>query len=307
MTASKTAIVRVLALITALSLLAALAACAGLSQNSSGNSSSRDDSESRPREDREPSGEPEQGSTKEDTAPPKEKPPPKPTPSPEPDDVDDAPSSPAPPYSSHLTYEEAYELCSDWVGKRANLSSYTVYKEDYESYDYPPPPPTFFLFEDSYYEFSVYYYYDDTYSNVNWHIVLVHEQTGEMLSRLVVRADGEPFTETLELLDDWYNGKHSVFPPARLTAAEAIAVYDAWMEARFEDPDTFNFRLNGENYGKYAIFADQYYYFNADDDYAYWYNILVHMQTGELLFFLTSDGQYPEKVIETLEEWFDGW
>ena len=38
----------------------------------------------------------------------------------------------------------------------------------------------------------------------------------------------------------------------------------------------------------------------------YWYNVLVHAITGELLYYLSSDGQHPVIVIGPLDEWREG-
>jgi len=87
----------------------------------------------------------------------------------------------------------------------------------------------------------------------------------------------------------------------RLSAAEAKAVYDTWLNHRAELSE---YTL-GEASETYEYDGEAYYLFRADEMSRYWYNILVHMETGALLFMMTPDGEDPETTIEPLDDWYD--
>jgi len=131
----------------------------------------------------------------------------------------------------------------------------------------------------------------------------VHAETGELLSLFRVKTDEEHLTVTVELLDDWYNDEHAEYASARLTANEAIAIYNTWIDKHFDN--NAEYRLNGQSHDEYVIFGEQYYYFHAEDGYKYWYNILVHTRTGELLFVEISDGMFGGEHIMPLDDWYD--
>ena len=88
--------------------------------------------------------------------------------------------------------------------------------------------------------------------------------------------------------------------PARLTADEAKALYDAWLKNHEELAD---YTL-GEEDETYEWQGGQYYLFHAENPTYYWYNILVDMETGELLFMMMSDGEYPETIVQPLDGWY---
>ena len=117
----------------------------------------------------------------------------------------------------------------------------------------------------------------------------------------------EQRTTTVERLDDWYASGNTAYSSARLTVDDAIAAYNTWMAANYQGDDYSEYHLSRESYQRYLIFGEQYYYLNAEDYFKYWYNVLVHMDTGELLNIMTSDGMYPETIIEPLADWFDRW
>jgi len=90
-------------------------------------------------------------------------------------------------------------------------------------------------------------------------------------------------------------------PDTWLSAAEAKAVYDAWLERRAELSE---YTL-AESSETYEYDGEEYYLFRAEEMSRYWYNILVHMETGALLFMMTPDGEDPETTIESLDDWYD--
>jgi len=204
-----------------------------------------------------------------------------------------------------LSFEEAKALCGAWIDAHPDL---TTYKVNWMSYESETPPPTFSLFGELYYEFNVSYLWDQTYSTGYSHTVLVHAGTGELASLFMSQVDGEFLTQTIVPLDDWYRGESAAPPQALLTADEAVARYNAWVDERSEDRAIFSLhRLYEYFYGMYEIFGEQYYHFYAEDDLLYWYNVLIHVNTGEMLFMMTSDGMFPETMIETLEDWVSDW
>ena len=89
--------------------------------------------------------------------------------------------------------------------------------------------------------------------------------------------------------------------PARLTADEAREIYNAWLVDRAELSD---YTLSGASEA-YEHDGEVYYLFHAEEMSLYWYNILVHMETGELLFMMTPDGEDPIATVEPLEDWYN--
>ena len=305
---------RVFMLLLAVVMLLSAAACGDKTQG--GGDPREDDILSGAGEETTPA---EGGPARESTAPPTgtgetPKPAPSPTKPPsapaKPSPVKPSPESPSPgpadptdgPAMS-LTYDEAFAICADWLDAHDDLASYEMSGWYYE-YD-PVPPATYCILGQWHYEFFLSSEWNEDYTTGYVHRVLVNEISGELLSLFRTKQGGESWTETVELLDDWYNGRHFSFAPALLSAFDAVAAYEAWVEQNENVYDYFYYYpLNSESYNVYRIFGDQYYYFYADDEFAYWFNILVHMETGELLFMLTGDGMYPETVIEPLEDWF---
>ena len=292
---------KILALIWVLIMLLALAACGG---ETTGGSGAGLPENSPPAQSEAVTTQPPAPSETATTPPPT---PSQSLPSPEPADPADVSETPASPAPTLLTYDEATAICSAWLDKHADLSpSYAIHDWGYSPGEIPPP--TYFLFGEPYYEF---YVSSDWDYDLDWdrrsgysHLILVHAETGELLSLFMMKSAGERLTAIVEPLDDWYNTESDAYPPARLTADEAIAIYEAWVDDRDEHS---YYRLNRQSYDEYVIFGEQYYHFHAEDDDRYWYNILVHTETGELLYMLTSDGMFPETSIEPLDDWYDRW
>ena len=89
-----------------------------------------------------------------------------------------------------------------------------------------------------------------------------------------------------------------------LTIEEALAFYDAWLEGNSEAiADSSHYGLERSSRTIYVIFGEQYYFFSAEEDDLYWYKILVHTETGELLLMECTDGMYAETTIVPLEAW----
>jgi len=84
-----------------------------------------------------------------------------------------------------------------------------------------------------------------------------------------------------------------------LTSDGAFAVYDSWQKNHPDMP------LISRQSSTYEYKGEQYYLFPAKDAYMYYYNILVHMESGELLHMLIEDGMDPITLIEPLDNWFN--
>ena len=203
-----------------------------------------------------------------------------------------------------LTYDEAFDMCNEWLNENMALDSYAAIKwfeEDFEEI-----PPTFSLFGQDYFEICVSYAFDESYDNGYTHYFLVHERTGEIISFYRSFTNGVYQIATLESLSQWYYGVREPYAPVLLTMEEAISIYDTWLENRFDDSEDISYyRLNNQTKNKFEIFGEQYYYFYAEIDYYYWYSVLINMRTGELLIFMTGDGLLSETIIEPLDDWFN--
>jgi len=202
--------------------------------------------------------------------------------------------------SIKLTYYEAMAIAQAWVDSHADLASYEVHDDSYPPYEIPPP--TFNLFGVEHYEFVALWEWDDDYANGFLHTILVDAQTGGLLSFYMTQTDGIR-SITVESLDDWYSGEHVEYAPALLTADEALEVYNAWLNDHVNDD--YIFRLNSQLHGKYVIFGEQYYYFQSENPEAYWYNVLVHMETGELLVLFIYDGMWGGSDIWRIDDRYD--
>ena len=222
-------------------------------------------------------------------------PPPTPTPQP-PDPVIDEPK-PEPQMQAPQTYEDAVAICIAWLDERSDLSSYTIYDMAEPGY---PVPPTFSILEERYYE--IYVVYNEGGAFEFSHLILVHEETGELASFSWMISNEEHRTYTLESLDDWYTGERVELTDALLSADEALEIYYARIDDLPPTMALFNETpMNEQSTVTFVLFGEQYYHFIAEEDYKYWFNILVHMDTGDMLFMFTSDGLYPETEIMLLE------
>jgi len=83
---------------------------------------------------------------------------------------------------------------------------------------------------------------------------------------------------------------------------EARAFYDLWLG---DHPGAKLPELSKRSYQIYELFGESYWRFRATEDEHYWFNILVHMETGELLYMMTSDGMFATVSIEPLDDWYN--
>ena len=279
---------KIFVLILVIAQLLTLAACGGKTPNVSGGDLPENSAPSSPAPEIKPS-------PTENKPSPESSPPP---PSPDVTKPEDTPAVPTPPASIWPTYDEAKAICEAWVDKHPDLPSYEIYEWG-DGYD-EAPPPTYLLFGEEYYEFYVASLISDVSGGS--HVILVNAETGELLSVFTTGIDDGNMVATVEPLEDWYNKKQTESAPASLTAEEAIGIYDGWT---VEHSELADYRLNAQEYDEYVIFGERYYYFHSEEYFMYWYNILVHMETGELLFLMLSDGQYAGTHIEPLDDWYE--
>ena len=92
------------------------------------------------------------------------------------------------PTDNLLTADEARQIYNAWLSGHADMSSYILDRQSYETYE---------LYGERYYLFHA----DDMVKY--WYNILVNMKTGEML--LMMTTDGKYPTTTYEPLDDWYN------------------------------------------------------------------------------------------------------
>ena len=127
--------------------------------------------------------------------------------------------------------------------------------------------------------------------------ILVHKETGE-----IFHFDSPYSTQGFEPVDDWYNRDHAEYAPKRLTVGEAMTIYNAWLRTHDE---LSGYKLSKNSIEEYELNGEQFHLFHANDIDKYWYNILVHMVTGELFFMLTPDGLDTTVTIEPLDDWYN--
>jgi len=84
-----------------------------------------------------------------------------------------------------------------------------------------------------------------------------------------------------------------------LTSDGAFMIYDTWLESHPDAP------LISRQSRLIEYLGEQYYGFPAKYTYMYYYNILVHMESGELLNMLIEDGMDGGTHIEPLDDWYD--
>jgi hypothetical protein len=147
------------------------------------------------------------------------------------------------------------------------------------------------------------YQWDESYETGYSHNILINAKTGELLSQYVEKSKGKLTTTTIELFDDWYNKNHAKLPPASITAEDAIELYNAYISGRVDNYGGIaEFRLNKQSYEKYVIFNKQFYLFRSEEEYKYYYNVLVNMETGDMSYLQIDDGMFGGEHIMLLDD-----
>jgi hypothetical protein len=98
---------------------------------------------------------------------------------------------------------------------------------------------------------------------------------------------------------DYYSDDHGGQKVYSIEAA--LGLYDSWLSYR---PELSEYTLDSQSYDIYEFAGENYYWFTAEDNSYYWYNILVHINTGNMLFMMISDGEYPVVEVEPLDDWY---
>ena len=126
--------------------------------------------------------------------------------------------------------------------------------------------------------------------------ILVNDETGKLyhLSPPTSSAAFEP-------IDDWYNREHAAGAPA-ISAEKARTMYETWIETR---PSMSHFVLSPLPNKIYEIDGNYYYWFWADYYEWYWYNVLIDINSGNMLYMMISDGEETYIEIEPLDDFFD--
>ena len=208
--------------------------------------------------------------------------------SPEPTDLADVVLIPAYHDPALITEDEARTICIDWLDDHANSPSYTLLEWEDGLY------PAYDILGEKYYSFFV------RGMPVSWFRILVHIETGETLFVTMTNED-HPST-AIGRLDAWHNWEPTVYAPQFLTVDEAIAIYNTWLVSH---SDFSSYTLDRQSYEQFELRGEPYYLLHAEEMSMYWYNILVHIETGELLFMMMEDGQFPVTSIALLDDWYD--
>ena len=83
-----------------------------------------------------------------------------------------------------------------------------------------------------------------------------------------------------------------------LTSEGAFAIYSSWQA------DHPEMSLISRQSRIYEYHGEQYYHFPAKDTSMYFFNILVHTESGMLLNMMITDGMTPYTLIEPLDNWY---
>jgi len=126
--------------------------------------------------------------------------------------------------------------------------------------------------------------------SISEHDNMSYIRTADMIYEINVQLSGSPTSITTSTHDPI---------SGLLTSDGAFAVYDSWLD---NHTDMTPISRQSEIY-EYR--GEQYYHFPAKSTYNYYYNILVHMESGKLLHMLIEDGMYPITLIEPLDNWYD--
>ena len=126
--------------------------------------------------------------------------------------------------------------------------------------------------------------------------ILVHQETGELF-----HSESRSSSTWFAPIDVWYDSDHAA-GAAPISAYDAWVIYDVWLDRNWELND---YTIDLHSYEIYELDGEYYYWFRANNPEWYWYNILVNMYPGEILFMMISDGEYPVVEIEPLDDFYN--
>lgn len=191
-----------------------------------------------------------------------------------------------------LTPDEPYwAIATTWLDQNAENPDYKIYgsTDDVDKLFTP-----YALNGNQYYGFGT----DNAFDS--WIGILVNEKIGE--SMLFMRyIEGDRRHTIIGWLDDYFTWQPALLSENALSLEEAIEKYEAW---RAIDEYDCTYPLSHSTYGYYELFGELYYYLVPENETLYWYNILVHSETGEMLNLLQTDGMCPETIFTPIDEWY---
>jgi len=88
--------------------------------------------------------------------------------------------------------------------------------------------------------------------------------------------------------------------PKEYASPDAKAIAQAWLDNHpIHEPNILM-----DEFEDAEVDGEAYYAFFVDSIEVYWFSILVHKETGEMLCRISSDGEYPTVDIEPLDDWY---
>ena len=91
-----------------------------------------------------------------------------------------------------------------------------------------------------------------------------------------------------------------------LSPDEARSIAQTWLDKHPDIQFTGEMPNNFETESTIMAYdGEDYYLFYLDNPEAYWFSVLVHIETGTLLYRMMPDGEFPEEEIEPLEDWYN--
>jgi len=88
--------------------------------------------------------------------------------------------------------------------------------------------------------------------------------------------------------------------PARLSGDQASAIAQGWLDEHpIEEHDVLE-----RGYVMEQVSGQEYYRFFLDSPQMYWLSLLVHAQTGDMLYMIESDGEVSSKESGPLDAWY---
>jgi len=215
----------------------------------------------------------------------------------------------------YLQYQNALATARSWFAARDDDLSGFFIRDDSSivSEHCEIPPPTFTLFGAEYYRF-----WPRPYDNSKMVIspgLLVPVDTGDLLAFLKAyfypSLDGDDWEThtldaTIDLADDWTANRPAINKTTRLSAQDAFDIYNAWLSEKSAlHPFIADYALHEQPRGTYEILGERYYYFRSEEAQRYYFNVLVHMDTGELLCVEIEDGMWGGEHVSFLDTWLD--
>ena len=116
-----------------------------------------------------------------------------------------------------------------------------------------------------------------------------------------IRAADMIFEINMRLSDSPHSATGDTRDPSSglLTSDGAYAIYDFWRDKHPYAPIISRQSVIIEHEG------EKYYYFPAKYTYMYYYNVLVHMESGKMLGMQIEDGMDPVTTVGPIDDWYN--